>query len=153
MMRSFWTLYLLNAFMAIILFTPFSFTGVWTDVLFILLVVVYTHFETLNKVAIKLRWTKVMLGAQYFVLIFFFSTSFTLEQIHIASVPERIYPESEFELKEYFNPVKNGRCGIGTYWKTITLKRFPVFELEIERNLCSHLDCTDDKNYESNKQL
>lgn len=132
-------------YLAIIILTPFSFIGFWTDVLFTIGIVIFSiaklnNGNIDNKVLrITHRLTTIGIAIIVIGIVGIHLINPFLWTVYKTKIAETTINGNYIEL-DYFKPIGAWGCGNGSYWKTKTLKYFPIIEFETYKNNCTHED-------------
>lgn len=130
----------------VVMLSPFSLTGFWTDNLFSLGIVIISLLWSFKRkiekktIRIALRVTTIISSIFVFGIIGLHVIdpfSWTVMRTKMARWSSPKPPIIEFE---YFEPTGSRGCGCGTYWKTKTLICFPFIEYETDTKQCAHDD-------------
>ena len=132
----------LTGYLLMVFLTPISLTGFWTDIIVLVVLLIFTLREVFikrieNKIIrvitkiITITYSVIFVGLIGLLLIAPFSlNTFQVQVVDVTS--------NRCTLNfEYFKPTGLTGCGFGTYWKTTTLRYFPVFEYETYKNNCT----------------
>ena len=124
--------------------TPFSLTGFWTDIIFALILVVFSLYW-LFKHKIENKVVRLLFNITTIISSFLVLVLIVIYAINPYSwtVLQTKFIESKtngnFIELNYFRPTGAWGCGYGTYWESKTLKYFPLIEHITHEN-----DCTQD---------
>jgi len=137
---------IMTTYFIVVMLTPFSLTGFWTDNVFALGLVIFSLFWTFKRntektaTKIALRFTTILASVLVFGIIGFnLINPFAWTVLETKMVESSSDGDFMIEL-EYFKPTGAWGCGYGTYWKTKTLKYFPIIEYQTFKNDCTHDD-------------
>ncbi len=134
-------------YLAIVLFTGFSFTGFWTDIIFSISLAIYSirfviknrrNGYSKNGLRVNVLCSSLVIIVLVLNLLNPFAWSqFSLRSFYFQSVDGRLF-------NAYFKPVGSSSGGYGTFWVTETLKYFPLIEWEVYYKRTFDCDLNDD---------
>jgi hypothetical protein len=133
----------LNVLSLVIFISPISFTGFYSDIVFLFFTMAWSVFLIFTKIplgSVKKALLKfilvMMMGMEMMFLIFFWKLgSFKVQNVSSFTIDNT---NRKYTVKNAYFNYKSVGCGMGTYWETITLKHFPVIEYRTYINKCSH---------------
>lgn len=135
----------MTIYFLVVMLTPFSLTGFWTDNLFALGLVIFSinrlyKGKIENKITKTVfRFTTLISAVVVFGIIGLHAINpFSWNTVKTKMV-ERTTNGNLIEMG-YFKPTGAWGCGYGSYWKTQTLKYFPIIEYMTYKNDCTHDD-------------
>lgn len=134
-------------YLAIVLFTGFSFTGFWTDIIFSILLAIYSiQFVVKNR---RNGYSKMGLGVNVvcsciviIALVLNLLNPFAWSQLRLRSFYFQSVDGRLFNA--YFKPVGAYSGGYGNFWITETIKYFPLIEWEVYYKRTFDYDLNDD---------
>jgi hypothetical protein len=131
--------------------TPFSLYGYYTDLVFLILLMVLNVVFIFSKFKMKFLYKmmlRMFLVVTVFTELFFLALFWHLGALKVQDVTSYIIDNTDQKhtiRSAYFNSKSRG-CGMGEYWETVTFKYFPVFEYRTFYDRCSHFTADDVKN-------
>ena len=146
-LRNPWFLFGLGLWQLVVMFTPVSLYGFWTDVVVLLswggLLVRSAFFDPAAR-----PWLRWMAGAVALVLIIWFFTListlgglfFLSELTGARSVPQQQKLQGAYLVNQYFIPTGAYGCGMGKLITAKALIFFPFIEYRTEYDRCTHED-------------
>ncbi|MFM2268096.1 MAG: hypothetical protein RL757_1537 [Bacteroidota bacterium] len=129
---------ILVAYLSNISMTDISFTGFWTDLIFVFLLIVL-FIKTLSNKYLKYATTTTLL---IFALITFLSNPFLIDTFKVRSFYYQKVNGRWFHA--YFKPVGAYSGGYGNFWITESPTFFPIIERPVCYERTVHHDFSDD---------
>lgn len=136
------------AYVLVLKFTPFSFTGFFTDFVVLIGLLVYLHLLTFaihgQTVLVKAGKliARIIIGFSFLFLLALIIMPFGLNFLKSKLIDYKV--KGHFIEIEYHRPVGAWGCGNGVYWQTKTLKYFPIIEYNTKYESCTHRFISED---------